>query len=633
MRIRFALLILLVALSCSARELSQDPVGRNLAQRLKSAQGLMHSRPDLALQLLEQLNLEYPGQDHLRFELARAHMRMENYEVAETLLRDLLARSPLSVGIGSELARLLLRSGREDEGRRLAEETYLSGQVRAEAFRSLASFYRSVDRHALAEEAYLLGLARLPVENEPGRVHLMEGLIIELSLSGRVDDVLLAFADWPEDYARHAPTRSLIRRAEKLMREQDNLDSYTEFADSLSSSPEGIKLSPLLREIYFATHNWDAYLREVQRSYSSHPNLRRSWMQDEAQRCEAWPDPARQIWETVLAEGPESSEGRQARLALLELDLQDDAQARFRGEAGKLSLPADLDRLSREDWGAESNLEIFLTHQDFLRRRLAEPEAATAAARESLMHPYTWFPRAEIWRLEIELGLNLLALGHDDEARGLFTGLLEAYRPKDEDAQLGVIINRKRRRARDQAYLAARYQLARIDILQGDLSAAQDSLAALALEHPDSREANDALEAALLLAEAASWPESLAKLLRGSLELEIRQRPGEAANRLAVFADQFSEDESMPTILFRMGILYEQAFRSAEALEAWERLGADFPDHHRAASALEHAARLALHIGDLERARRLVDRLLDEHPESTQIPGLRELREQLTEDA
>ncbi len=631
MRKLATILIMFAALSLAAQEALPTRPG-NLAQRIRSAQSLMRTRPDLALDLFKQLSEEYPGQDHLLFELSRAHIRMEQFEEAELILRDLLERSPNSLGMGAELARLLLRTNREEEGRRLAESIYLSGAMRAESFMALADLYRNADRYDLAESAYKLGLERLSKRDERGRARLMEGLVEEYSISGRLDAILLAFADWQKDYATHAPTRSLVRATERLLRDHEDLGDQQALADSLSNSPDSSRLAPLLREVYFAAADWPSYLRETSKVYAGDGIARRAWLKNEARRCKDHPLVARELWEALLAEHADSAEARQARLALLELDLKDDARSRLIGGSGDAGLANDLKELSRVDWGYRENLQIFLLRQDFLRARLGDAKAAEEASREALLKPFNWFPREEIWRVEVELGLNLLAQAHDDEARGLFEALNEGSRTREGETLQGPA-DFDRRLLRLEAYLSTSFHLARMDILAGELSAAQDSLASMAKEYPSSRQANDALEDALLLAESGAWPESLAKLLRGSLELEIRQQPGAAADRLALFTEEFPEDESLPTLLYRMGILYERAYRSSDAMDAWLRLEVNFPEHHRAALALERAARLALRMGDVSRSRKLVNDLLDRHPESTQIPGLRELREQVSEDA
>lgn len=633
---KLALLLMLLALPAFAERVPprMPTVGSssNLAQRLQSAQSLMRTRPDLALDLLQQLNREYPGQDHLLFEMSRAQILLEQYDEAEALLRELLERSPLSLGIGTELAKLLLRTGREEEGRRMAEEMYLAGSYRASSFAALADLYRSVDRYDLAESAYRLGLARLSPRDERGRSRLFEGLLQEYSIGGRPDAILRAFADWPHDYKSHAPTRNLVRSAERLLREHEDLPELGALADSLGAAPSGERLAPLLREVHFAGGDWEAYLHEVQRAYPGEDSARRAWLKNEARRCEEHPRVARRIWEKLLAEGESSPEGRQAQLALLHLDLEADAVARLRGEAGNPGLTLELAELCDQNWGADQNLQICLARQDFLRGRQVDAAAAEEAIREALLKPYAWFPRHETWRLEIELGLDLLALEREDEARGHFEALAAATGSEDAMGPAAPM-DMSRLRQRSEAHLSARYQLARTDILTGNLQAAQDSLAELAKEYPSAREANDALEDALLLAESSQWPQSLADLMRGSLELEIRQRPLEAAERLALFAEEFPEDESIPTLLFRMGVLYERAYRATEAVEAWTRLERDFTDHHRAATALERAARLSLRLGEVERARGFIEGLLERHPESTQLPGLRELREQVSEDA
>jgi len=628
MKILIAALMLMAALPVlsQAPRLGTGDPGLDLYR----AQSLMRSRPDLALEMLRELVEAHPGQDHLRFELARAHLRLDQFEEAESILRELLERSPGSAGIVSELILLMLRSGREEEGRRLAEEAFLTPPLRDRSFRDLARLYREADRYDLAEEAYLLGLRRLPDSDQRGRVRLMEGLITEYALNGRTKAMLEAYLDWPGEAAKDPATLSLMRRIERKLREMDELAAEVALADSLAVGVEGAKLAPLLREIYFAARDWDAYLREVERSFPKDFRERQSWLAGEARRCEDWPPAARSIWTRVLEDDPRSFEGRQARLALLRLDIEDDALDRLRGGEGIEGLAGELAALASVDFSAEVNLEISLARQDLLRRVLGDAPAAEAALREDLLRPYGWFPLLGKWRLEAELGLDLLAQERIDEARALYSDLLEASRPRvDVPAYLEDL---PRMLQRAESHLASRYQLARIAILDGD-AGAQDSLAAIAKEFPSSRQANDALEDALLLAESASWPKSLSELLTGSLELEILQRPLKAAERLVPFTEEFPGDAATAPLLYRSGLLYERGLRGREALEAWERLAADFPDHHRAVPALERAARLSLRMGEVARARELLERIIVEHPDATQVPGLRELRDRLEEEA
>ena len=58
-----------------------------------------------------------------------------------------------------------------------------------------------------------------------------------------------------------------------------------------------------------------------------------------------------------------------------------------------------------------------------------------------------------------------------------------------------------------------------------------------------------------------------------------------------------------------------------------------FPDHNRADASLDRAARLALRMGEDDRARALLERMLENYPQSPLLPGLRALREQLEVDA
>jgi len=89
----------------------------------------------------------------------------------------------------------------------------------------------------------------------------------------------------------------------------------------------------------------------------------------------------------------------------------------------------------------------------------------------------------------------------------------------------------------------------------------------------------------------------------------------------------------LPALLYRAGILQERALKGEAAIESWLLLADTHPGDFRAPQGLEKAARLALRMGERDRARDLMKRLVTDYPESPLRPGLRDLQDALAEDA
>ena len=417
----------------------------------------------------------------------------------------------------------------------------------------------------------------------------------------------------------------LLSHGERLLAELENPRELIPLADSLAASGEAGALAGGLRHLYLAVGDYESFADQVLLGETER-RQRAAWLFDQAARClEAKHGEAlrrraaaERILAAVLDEASLSRdmEGR-ARYQLALLALAADGDRRLQGDVPDGRDVADLRRQLTELRDAVPGTvwaeQALLNELHFLRERLRHPADADSLLRAWLMEPDRLHDVHSAWGLELELGENLMALNDLAGAREHYEYLLERV----SSSQVGDW---------------ARYRLAQLSILDGQSVAAQDSLAGLAKDEPGGVLANDALDLALLLAESAMWPETVQSFLLGALRLEFTARPGEAAERLLAFAGEFPDDDASPALLYHAGNLLNAAWRGPEALDAWLLLA----DHHaqdfRAPQGLEAAARLSYRLGEHERARKLLERILNEHPDFPLRPGLRDLQDLLAED-
>jgi TolA-binding protein len=416
--------------------------------------------------------------------------------------------------------------------------------------------------------------------------------------------------------------RRLVDHGEQILDGVQPDASLLALADSLAAGPQGQDLAPCLGSLYLAAGDPAGFARQALRAPGD--GLSRAvWLKNAGLRCldygrgdaSARRQAARELFEAMLAEpGLSRDLSAGARMQLASIRLDEDAEARLGGSAPSErevgSLRQLLADIRRSLPGSGSATEALVAELHLLRDRLGRPQAADSLLRDWLLTPDRSQDPAMQWGLELELGSNLMALGRFDEAAAHYRSLL-------------------RRTQAPALTVWARFRLAQIAAVQDNARAAQDSLAALAKEDPGSALANDALDLALLLAEAQQWPGPVRELLAAALPQALGGRPAAAAQVLLAFAGQFPEDPSAPSLFYFAGNLLEQAYQGRAALDAWLRLADSHPDDFRAPQALEKAARLLHRLGEDERARALVERILDKYPDTPLLPGLRDLREAL----
>ena len=607
------LILLFLALPLLAREL---PPERAISSSLREAEFYERSgRPDLALGIIEGLLEAYPDQDRLRFQYAKSLGNMARYEEADSLLKLLAEEAPQSRAYLIERASLLLSAGREEEATGLLEGLYQTRKHYRD-YQDIAEVWQRAGHYDKSRNTLQRGLQELPIGEEAGRGLLLVRLMEEELLSGKEEEILALLSEEESHFTSGGQWKFVLRKASELLLQSERSGDLLAPADSLSEIDKDGSLAAPLRQIYFRSGEWESYVREVLRS-SFYPEggSRARWIHREALRLKHR-DAAAPLWEALVEEKNHSlSMEAQEQLLLMRLNL--DRQQRLQGiPADRKSMDGILGEirgLLEESQPLEGALSLVILEQELLRLRLGRVQEADARlSEERLRKKRPWNART-LPLLEEQEGLNLMALGELKEAREHWDRLSRIYSSRPNIAQL------------------ARFHSFELGAILDSASAARDSLAALAKEDPSSLLANDCLSRALFLAEIDSWPRALGELGLRSLSLELQAKPVEAAALLHSFCEEFPEEEPLPSLLLRIGDLQSLALRGEAARESWLRLSRDFPEDLRRPLALERAARISLDMGDGETASRILDQLLEEHPESLFRPSLRDLAEALEE--
>jgi len=600
--------------------------GSSLPRQLLRLQQLLKRDPESALKQLERLHLENPTHHQLRLILGRAYRLTGRLDRAEETLRGLHREFPESSGYRGELIQTLYRAGKDDEADGLLNTIYRRPRPNAGHYEEAAALLMGVNRMRRVEQVYREGLEVLPREDERGRLRMARRLFELHNLESAPDRILRLLAELQPSFETPDQRIRLFAHAERFLGEAEQPELLRPLADSLATASGGRELAEVLREIYLGAGDHMAFAEQVLVAARTAPRPE-TWFQEEGLRCleDGRGDPARRrsaarrLFEAGLEES-DLKPGLRAelRLRLVGIRLDEDAAARLAGDPPTSDevdeMRQMLAALRRENPASLAATRALIEELRFLRERLGDVEGADALLRAWFLEPERARGREIAATLELELGENLMAARRTDEAREHYASILAGPRSNSATAW-------------------ASFRLAQILVLDGDKVAAQDSLSSLAKLDPGSVLANDALDLALLLAESAAWPATVQAFLDGSLALEYSGRLSAAAERLMAFAAEFPADAASPALLFRAGELHLRALQGAEALAAWTLLADEHADDFRAPQGLERAARLAYRLGDRARARRLLERILLEHPDFPLRPGLRDLQDRLEEDA
>ncbi|MCP4547589.1 MAG: tetratricopeptide repeat protein [bacterium] len=597
-----------------------------MARRLLTLQRRLRRDPDGVLAELERFREQHPNNPQLLFLLARTYRVTGDYESGERILRSLMLRFPEASGYRSELLHMLFLAGKESEAMAMLAPL-LSGQViDSVRYEQAAELLQQVGRYDLVLDIFRSGLEALPQDRQRDRQRLLRSYLDQLSLAGRSRELLITLATELENFTNETMIARVLLQGERLLEEVENPGELIAIADSLTIDNSSGLLSGALRHLYLAVGDFDTYSTRVLQTRID-PRRRPEWLYNEAVRCleekQGLPENRRAAAERVFLailehdRAPDTLKSR-TRLQLVSMALDTDGEKRLRGENpgadDVTALRLDLKNLRSSAIGTALGEQALLVELHLLRDRLGRPAEADSLLRAWFMEPERMHDPHTVRGLELELGENLMALSRFDAAGDHFGYLLESV-------ELDVVA------------LWSKFRLAQLQILAGESIAAQDSLAGLAADHPGGVLANDALDLALLLAESAMWPETVQEFLLGALRLEFSSRPGAAAERLLAFATEFPTDIAAPALLYHAGELLEDALRGEEAVASWLLLADNHADDFRSPQGLELAARLSFRMGNSDRARALLERILNEHPDFPLRPAMRDLQELLEEDS
>ncbi|MCK9995541.1 MAG: tetratricopeptide repeat protein [Candidatus Krumholzibacteria bacterium] len=175
-----------------------------------------------------------------------------------------------------------------------------------------------------------------------------------------------------------------------------------------------------------------------------------------------------------------------------------------------------------------------------------------------------------------------------------------------------------------QAAGHAHYHLARLDLAQGHYATARDRFAVVAMDNPGAPYANNSLDLGLAIAEEMDNPSggpSILDLYSPSVYFDLTARP---ASRLTALEDFVTRtvllvDLEEPQHLlergrFELATLYLEAGRIEEALERLDQVINVHPDGRYPARALVLRGRILQDAGRSEEARNAWERLLSQYP-------------------
>ncbi len=249
----------------------------------------------------------------------------------------------------------------------------------------------------------------------------------------------------------------------------------------------------------------------------------------------------------------------------------------------------------------------------FTRDELKEPSVAARRLEGMLLDLDLPLPGVALVRLT--LGECYLAAGDTNRGRIVLT-------------RLGRDPNFR------QAGGSAHYQLARLDLAQGNLVTARDRFAVVAMDNPAAPYANDALELGLAITEEMENPSGGPEMLllyaqavyfdlvaKPELRLEALERfVTEGLKRLDLEEPQHLLERAR----FELAGSYAEQDRLDDALNTLRTVVLDHPGGRFAAEALVQQSRLLREAGRGPEARRALEQLLAQYPDYLFIDDVRD---------
>jgi tetratricopeptide (TPR) repeat protein len=222
--------------------------------------------------------------------------------------------------------------------------------------------------------------------------------------------------------------------------------------------------------------------------------------------------------------------------------------------------------------------------------------------------------------IRVQVALCQAALGHLDVAR---TALEEIVRTDSATALPDFPGHRRPNQPEHVGWARARYYLAEFDLIDGKYDEAKKGFADLAEESPEDRLANDCLDLALILNETAGVDPALPRFGSYRRALLLRDRKGMRTELQALVRENPSSTLE-PIALYDLGGILAEDRDTSRALEAYQQLLDEHPDHRLAPRSLEAIGDLQLRtLGRPELAVASYEKLLLTYPDDLFLDGVR----------
>ena len=223
--------------------------------------------------------------------------------------------------------------------------------------------------------------------------------------------------------------------------------------------------------------------------------------------------------------------------------------------------------------------------------------------------------------IRVQIALCDAALGRLDQARASLHEIVQA-----DSAALAPSPFPGHRRPNQPQHVGwsrARYYLAEFDLMDGKYEEAKTGFAALAEESPEDRLANDCLDLALLLNETQGVDPALPRFGSYRRALLLRDRPAMRQELTALVQEQ-PHSTLVPIALFELGGVLAEDREPDAALERYQQLLDQHPDHRLAPRSLEAIGDLQMRVlGRPDLALASYEKLLLGYPDDLFLDGVR----------
>jgi len=596
---------------------------RDLAGMLRVIAPVVREDPHRAVQMLQALEREHPGNSEVLNYLGDAYQVLGEVDSAVAVYGRCIAANPADARAGASLGTLYIQKGEREKGEEVFRGLVSQTRPSMNAYRTIGSTLSAAGFNDLALRMYdegrrennghyifTIDIAQLHrtmgdfesslaeylslVATQPKQAPLAQDRILELLRDPRAnDEVLVALI--AAAAAVGSPNREIAARILALAYLQEGM-----VENALEAALEAEKTGASDGKVLFALAEKTAI------DYRRQPPLGRSKYFDMALRA----------FEAFIDGHPDAPEVPRAKLTLVDL-LMDLASGRVERRPGIEYQAATAKAIESLDWmiaafpGTDHAEEAYLKKGDLVFRIEKKPEEAVeiykAGLAKARFRPVAFAQR---------LGRLYLVLGDYPNAEGYFTRLVNDREPELHDT--GV------------------YYAGLLLGIRGQYEAARDTLTALAEKNPASTLTNDAISLAWAIEEGLQGEQKNLAGYVAALRCEVAEDTTGAIEALRGIVEQPAETPLRSRSLFKTGELYGQSGRFDEAVSAFETFVRDYPTDTRVADAQHAIARVyEFGYGDRDRALEKYEDILLTYPHYIYLDDVREdvtrLRNQIGE--